>query len=53
MILARWFGQICPQDRATALYQSVDLASISSDFDGRRKSRQAEIVGFWHHARAL
>ena len=45
-ISARWFGQICPQDRATALYWSADLASISNDFDGGRKSREAEIVSF-------
>jgi hypothetical protein len=29
-----------------ALDRSSNLASISSDFDGGRKSRQAEIVGF-------
>jgi hypothetical protein len=40
-------------DRAMGLDWSTNLASISYDFDGGRKSRQARSLRFLRHAQPL
>jgi hypothetical protein len=49
VILVRRFGRIRPQDRAMALDWSTNLASISCDFGGGGRSRQALCLHFWRH----